>query len=97
MHATEGNSQLRYNFLPIIIGRNRAGFPGGPNVRESGAVATVKKPVQAYPAKLRARAVRMVEAHAGDHAAERAAMRSIARTVGCTPETLRLRVAADRA
>ncbi len=49
-----------------------------------------KKPVKAYPAELRERAVRMVKEHAGDHASEWAAMRSIAEKVGCTPETLRL-------
>jgi transposase len=49
-----------------------------------------KKPVKAYPAELRERAVRMVREHAGDHASEWAAMRSIAEKMGCTPETLRL-------
>jgi transposase len=51
---------------------------------------TTKKPVKAYPSELRERAVRMVKEHAGDHASEWAAMRSIAEKVGCTPETLRL-------
>ncbi|MBK8175988.1 MAG: transposase [Rhodospirillales bacterium] len=52
---------------------------------------TTKKPVKPYPAELRERAVRMVrEHHASEHASERAAMRSIAEKVGCTPETLRL-------
>lgn len=49
-----------------------------------------KKPVKAWPSELRERAVRMVGAHAGDHASEWAAMRSIAEKVGCRPETLRL-------
>ena len=51
---------------------------------------TMKKPVKPYPAELRERAVRMVREHAGDHASEWAAMRSIVEKVGCTPETLRL-------
>ncbi len=51
---------------------------------------TTNKPVKPYPAELRERAVRMVRAHATEHASEWAAMRSIAEKVGCTPETLRL-------
>jgi transposase-like protein len=51
---------------------------------------TTKKPAKPYPAELRERAVRMVREHAGDHASDWAAMRSIAEKVGCTPETLRL-------
>jgi transposase len=51
---------------------------------------TTKKPVKAYSAGLCERAVWMVREHAGDHASEGAAMRSIAQKVGCTPETLRL-------
>ena len=51
---------------------------------------TTKKPVKPYPSELRERSVRMVREHAGDHASEWAAMRSIAQKVGCTPETLRL-------
>ena len=51
---------------------------------------TTKKLVKPYPSELRERAVRMVRGHAGDHASEWAAMRSIAEKVGCTPETLRL-------
>jgi transposase len=51
---------------------------------------TAKRPVTPYPAGLREHAVRMVREHVGDHASEWAAMRSIAETVGCTPETLRL-------
>jgi transposase len=51
---------------------------------------TPKKPMKPYPVELRGRAVRMVKEHAGDHASEWAAMRTIAQKVGCTPETLRL-------
>jgi hypothetical protein len=69
---------------------NCVGFPGGPDVWESGAVETTKRPVKPYPAELRERAVRMVEAHAGDCGSEWATMRSIAENVGCSPETLRL-------
>ena len=51
---------------------------------------TTRKLAKPYPAELRERAVRMVREHAGDHASEWAAMRSIAEKVGCAPETLRL-------
>jgi transposase-like protein len=46
--------------------------------------------VKPYPAELRERAVRMLREHAGEHASEWAAMRSIAQKVGCAPETPRL-------
>jgi transposase-like protein len=42
-----------------------------------------------YAPEVRARAVRMVQAHAADHASEWAAISSIAEKIGCTPETLR--------
>ena len=42
-----------------------------------------------YPAELRERAVRMVREQAQEHAAEWAAMCSVAAKVGCTAETLR--------
>ena len=42
-----------------------------------------------YSAEVRARAVRMVLEHAGDHASQWAAIGSIAGKIGCTAETLR--------
>ncbi len=42
-----------------------------------------------YSPEVRARAVRMVQEHRGDHASEWAALGSIAAKIGCTAETLR--------
>ena len=42
-----------------------------------------------YSPELRERAVRMVLEHQGDHGSQWAAIASIARKVGCTPESLR--------
>ena len=42
-----------------------------------------------YAPEVRARAVRMVQEHAEDHASQWAAISSIAGKIGCTPETLR--------
>ena len=42
-----------------------------------------------YSPEVRARAVRMVLEHAGDHASQWAAIGSIAGKIGCTAETLR--------
>jgi len=42
-----------------------------------------------YSPEVRARAVRMVLEHAGDHASQWAAIGSIAAKIGCTAETLR--------
>jgi transposase len=42
-----------------------------------------------YSPEVRARAVRMVVEHRGEHASERAAIGSIAAKIGCTAETLR--------
>ena len=42
-----------------------------------------------YAPEVRARAVRMVLEHGGDHASEWAAIGSIAAKIGCTGETLR--------
>lgn len=42
-----------------------------------------------YSPEVRARAVRMVVEHRGEHASEWAAMSSIAAKIGCTAETLR--------
>jgi transposase-like protein len=42
-----------------------------------------------YSPEVRARAVRMVLEHAGDHASQLAAIGSIAAKIGCTAETLR--------
>ena len=43
-----------------------------------------------YPPELRERAVRMVREHRGEHPSEWAAIGSIAKKFGMTPETLRL-------
>src|SRR4051794_12249854 len=42
-----------------------------------------------YSPEVRARAVRMVSEHRGEHASEWAAIGSIAAKIGCTAETLR--------
>ena len=42
-----------------------------------------------YSPKVRARAIRMVLEHRGDHASEWTAIGSIASKIGCTAETLR--------
>lgn len=42
-----------------------------------------------YSAEVRERAVRMVQEHGPEHASQWAAITSIARKIGCTPETLR--------
>jgi transposase len=42
-----------------------------------------------FSPEVRARAVRMVAEHRGDHASEWAAINSIAGKIGCTTETLR--------
>jgi transposase-like protein len=48
------------------------------------------KTSKSYSPEVRARAVRMVFEHEGDHASQWAAIASIAGKIGCTPETLRL-------
>ncbi len=42
-----------------------------------------------YSAEVRARAVRMVLEHQGEHASQYAAIQSIAQKIGCSGETLR--------
>ncbi len=48
-----------------------------------------KKTSKTYSAEVRARAVRMVLEHQGEHASQHAAIRSIAQKIGCSGETLR--------
>ena len=48
-----------------------------------------KKTSKSFSAEVRARAVRMVLEHKGEHASEWAAIISIAGKIGCTAETLR--------
>ncbi len=47
------------------------------------------KRIPPYSPEVRARAVRMVFDHQGDHASQSAAISSIAAKIGCAPETLR--------
>ena len=49
-----------------------------------------KQQRQKFSPEVRARAVRMVIEHRGDHASQWAAIASIAAKIGCTAETLRL-------
>jgi transposase-like protein len=48
-----------------------------------------KKTSNKFSPEVRARAVRMVQEHRGDHASQWAAIASIAAKIGCTGETLR--------
>jgi transposase len=48
-----------------------------------------RKSAVRYAPEVRARAVRMVQEHGGDHASQWAAIGSIAAKIGCTGETLR--------
>jgi transposase len=50
---------------------------------------TKKKTSNKFSPEVRARAVRMVQEHQGDHASQWAAIASIAAKIGCTGETLR--------
>ena len=47
------------------------------------------KRIPPYSPEVRARAVRMVLDHQGEHASQAAAISSIAAKIGCAPETLR--------
>src|SRR3954470_18149712 len=47
------------------------------------------KRIPPYSPEVRARAVRMVFDHPGEHASQAAAISSIAAKIGCAPETLR--------
>ena len=47
------------------------------------------KQIPPYSPEVRARAVRMVFDHQGEHASQAAAISSIAAKIGCAPETLR--------
>ena len=51
---------------------------------------TNKKPSNKFSPEVRARAVRMVQEHQGDHASQWAAIASIAAKIGCSGETLRI-------
>ena len=55
------------------------------------------KPIPPYSPEVRARAVRMVFDHQGEHASQAAAISSIAAKIGCAPETLRGWVRQSRA
>ena len=48
-----------------------------------------RKAAKTYSPEVRARAVRMVAEHQGDHASQWAAISSIAAKIGCSGETLR--------
>ena len=48
-----------------------------------------KKTSNKFSSEVRARAVRMVQEHRGDHASQWAAIASIAAKIGCTGEPLR--------
>src|SRR6201982_2548011 len=48
-----------------------------------------RKSLVRYAPEVRARAVRMVQEHGGDHGSQWAAIASIAAKIGCTGETLR--------
>ncbi len=48
-----------------------------------------------YPPELRERAMRLVREHRDEHPSEWAAIESVARTLGMTPETLRIWVRRD--
>jgi transposase-like protein len=51
---------------------------------------TRKTTSKSFSPEVRARAVRMVQEHQGEHASQWAAISSIAAKIGCTAETLRL-------
>src|SRR3954467_7692148 len=67
-------------------GLNRAGFCGGSNSCEDGAMTKRTPP---FSPEIRERAVRMVLEHQGEHGSQHAAIRSIAAKIGCSSETLR--------
>jgi transposase len=72
---------------------NLAGFApvGNWEIQEDGAMesTTKKKTTNKFSPEVRARAVRMVREHRGDHSSQWAAIASIAAKIGCTGETLR--------
>src|SRR3954468_8514555 len=65
---------------------NRAGFCGGSNSCEDGAMTKRTPP---FSPEVRERAVRMVLEHQGEHDSQYGAIRSIAAKIGCSGETLR--------
>jgi exodeoxyribonuclease V len=76
------------NEICLSARMNRPGFAGGSNSRDDGAMSRRTR----YAPEVRARAVRMVFEHRGEHASEWAAIGRVAPEIGCTAETLRGRV-----
>ena len=65
---------------------NRAGFAGGSEPWEGGAMTTTSS---RYSPEVQARAVRLVLEHEAEYPSQWSAIQSIAAKIGCTAETLR--------